>query len=158
MKRVIIIVVVMLLVVGGGIAGMMFMDIVPNPFAPSEEEISDGEAGDGGPPAFVPPERAPILYPLEDMAVPVIVDGRVIKRIYITARIEIVPGNRPAVENGLPRMESALNQRLIVYFQQHFTKNRRPNPRGIKRTMVAAAQEVYGEMVSDVILQSIFEQ
>lgn len=152
----------MLLVVGGGIAGLMFMDIVPNPFAPPEEQMAGGETGDdaknGGKPPFVPPERASILYPLEDLVIPVIIDGRVIKRVYITGRIEIAPGNRPAVENGIPRLESALNQRLVVYFQEHFAKNRRPDPRGIKRVMVAAAQEVYGEMVPDVLINSIFEQ
>lgn len=160
MKRLILIILIMLLVVGGGIAGLMMMDIVPNPFAPPEAEMTeDGDgAGEGGKPAFVPPERAPMLYPLEDLVIPVIIDGRVIKRVYITGRIEIVQGNRPAVENGIPRLESALNQRLVVYFQQHFAKNRRPDPRGIKRVMVAAAQEVYGEMVSDVLINSIFEQ
>lgn len=162
MKRLIVIVLVMLVVVGGGIGGLMFMDIVPNPFAPAEDEMAEGGSGDGsgegGKPAFVPPERAAMLYPLEDLVIPVIIDGRVIKRVYITGRIEIAQGNRPAVENGIPRLESELNQRLIVYFQRHFAKNRRPDPRGIKRTMVSAAQAVYGEMVPDVLLNSIFEQ
>lgn len=160
MKRLLLIIIVMLLVVGGGIAGLMVMDIVPNPFAPSEDEMTESGdgSGDGGKPAFVPPERASMLYPLEDLVIPVIIDGRVIKRVYITGRIEIAQGQRSSVENGIPRLESALNQRLIVYFQQHFAKNRRPNPRGIKRVMVAAAQDVYGEMVPDVLINSIFEQ
>lgn len=159
MKRLLIIIIIMLVVVGGGIGGLMYMDIVPNPFAPAEDEMSEGGGvGDGGPPAFVPPERASILYPLEDLVIPVIMDGRVIKRVYITGRIEIAPGNRPAVENGIPRLESELNQRLILYFQNHFAVNRRPDPRGIKRVMVGAAQHVYGDMVSDVLLNSIFEQ
>lgn len=158
MKRVIIIVVIMLLVAGGGIAGLMVLDIVPNPFAESEEEMAEGEGEDGGEPAFVPPERAPILYPLEDLVIPVIIDGRVIKRVYITARMEIVPGNRPAVENGLSRVESALNENLLVYFQRHFSKNRRLNPRGIKRVMRKAAKDVYGDMIADVFLLTIFEQ
>lgn len=159
MKRLFVIVLVMLVVVGGGIAGLIFMDIVPNPFASSEEDMAEDTPGeDSGEPAFVPPERAKMLYPLEDLVIPVIIDGRVIKRVYITGRIEIAQGNRPAVENGIPRLESELNQRLILHFQEHFKKNRRPNPRLIKRTMVGAAQAVYGDMVPDVLLNSIFEQ
>jgi flagellar basal body-associated protein FliL len=160
MKRVFVIVTIMLLVAGSAIAGLMVLDIVPNPFAATEEMAEDGEGenGEEGDSGFVPPERAPILYPLEDLVIPVILDARIAKRIYITARLEIAPGNRAAVENGMPRMESALNERLIVYFQNHFARYRRPDLRGIKREMVAAAQQVYGEMVADVLLITVFEQ
>ena len=163
MKRVFVIVMIMLLVAGSAIAGLMVLEIVPNPFSEAEEmaageEGAEGEKGTEGGSAFIPPERAPILYPLEDMVIPVILDARISKRIYITARMEIAQGNRSAVENGLPRMESALNERLIVYFQNHFARYRRPDLRGIKREMVAAAHQVYGEMVSDVLLITVFEQ
>ncbi|MEQ9446060.1 MAG: hypothetical protein RJS98_10875 [Rhodospirillaceae bacterium] len=160
MKRVIVIVTIMLLVAGSAISGLMVLDIVPNPFAEAEE-MAEGEVDDKesqGNSGFIPPERAPILYPLEDLVIPVILDARIAKRIYITARIEIAQGNRAAVENGMPRMESALNERLIVYFQNHFARYRRPDLRGIKREMVTAAQQVYGEMVSDVLLITVFEQ
>lgn len=161
MKRIIVIVLVLTLVLGSGFAGLIVLDVVPNPLADPEAEMAEGEGMEGGAdrkPAFVPPERAPMLYPLEDIVVPVIIDARVIKRVYITARMEIAQGNRPAVENGLPRMESRLTERLVVYFQKHFAKNRRPDPRGIKKEMVAAAQDVYGDKVSDVLLITVFEQ
>lgn len=87
MKRVIIIVLVMLFVAGGGIAGLMVLDIVQNPVA-EEEDMAEGGEGVGGKPAFVPPERASQLYPLEDLVIPIIIDGRVIKRVYITARMK----------------------------------------------------------------------
>ncbi len=161
MKRVIIIIVVLTLVLGSGFAGLVVMDVVPNPLGDPEAEMADGDGMGNEPrgkPAFVPPERAPMLYPLEDLVIPVILDARVIKRIYITARMEIAQGNRPAVENGLPRMESRLTERLVVYFQKHYSKNRRPDPRGIKKEMVAAAHDVYGDKVSDVLLITVFEQ
>lgn len=158
MGRIILIVLIMVLVAGGGIAGLIVLEIIPNPFAAEEEVAEEEQLGPDGKPPFVPPERAPILYPLEDLVIPVIINGQVTKRVYITARMEIVPGNRGAVENGLSRMENALNQNLLVYFQQHFAKNRRPDPRGIKRVMVRSANEVYGEMVADVLLLTVFEQ
>lgn len=159
MKRIITIIVVLTLVLGSGFAGLVVMDVVPNPLGDSEAEMAEGTGGEPrGKPAFVPPERAPMLYPLEDIVIPVILDARVIKRIYITARMEIAQGNRPAVENGLPRMESRLTERLVVYFQKHYAKNRRLNPRGIKKEMVAAAHDVYGDKVSDVLLITVFEQ
>lgn len=162
MKRLLFIVFVMIFVAGGGIAGLMVLEIIPNPFAPEESEMADDEGGNGAggqaEQGFTPPDRAPILYPLEDLIIPVILDAQVIKRVYITARLEIVPGNRAAVENGLSRMESALNENLIVYFQNHFATNRRLDIRGIKRVMVRSAQQVYGEMVADVLLLTVFEQ
>ena len=165
MKRLLIIVVVLVLVVGSGLAGLMVIGVIPNPLADpaaemAEEANSSGGSGgmNGGKPAFAPPERAPMLYPLEDIVIPVIIDARIIKRIYITARMEIAQGQRTPVENGLPRMESALTERLVVYFQAHFAKNRRPDLRGIKREMVAAAEQVYGDMITDVLLITVFEQ
>ena len=158
MKRMLFIIFIMIFVAGGAVAGLMVFEIIPNPFAEDEAEIAEGsEAEGGGKPAFVPPDRAPILYPLEDLVIPVIVDARVIKRVYITARMQIVFGNRSAVEKGLSRMENALNENLIVYFQDHFSKQRRADPRGIKKIMVKAAEEVYGSMVSDVLLLTVFE-
>ncbi len=143
MKRLLFIVFIMIFIAGGGIAGLMVLDIIPNPFAAPEDEMAgegteeeaagSGEGGSGG---FVPPERAPILYVLEDLIIPVILDARVVKRVYITARMEIVPGNRSDVDNGLSRMESALNENLMVYFQNHFANNRRLDLRGIKRLMM----------------------
>ena len=68
MKRVIVIVTIMLLVAGSAISGLMVLDIVPNPFAEAEE-MAEGEVDDKesqGNSGFIPPERAPILYPLED--------------------------------------------------------------------------------------------
>lgn len=162
MKRVIIIVFVLALVVGSGLAGLMVIGVIPNPLADPAAEMAEeaGGAGgmSGGKPAYTPPERAPMLYPLEDIVIPVIIDARVIKRIYITGRMQIAQGQRTPVENGLPRMESALNERLVVYFQKHFAKNRRPDLRGIKREMVAAADQVYGDMITDVLLITVFEQ
>jgi len=58
----------------------------------------------------------------------------------------------------MPRFESAINQRLIVYFQEYFASNRIVDPRGIKREMQAAAQTVYGDRVVDVLLMTVFEQ
>lgn len=122
MKRMVFIVVLMSFVASGALTGLIVLDIIPNPFADSERDMAEsggeegGEAGGGGTPSFVPPERALILMPLEDIVIPVIIDARVIKRVYITARMEIPRGNRSAVENGLSRMESALNENLMVYF------------------------------------------
>lgn len=157
MKRLFLIVVVMLVIAGGGIFGLIYFEIIPNPFAESESE----EAASGpqtAAPGFVPPERAPIILPLEDIIVPVILDGRVVKRVYITARVQLVPGNMALVQNGMPRFENAINQRLLPYLQDHFTRNRIIDPRGIKREMRAAAQTVYGDRVADVLLLTVFEQ
>ncbi len=165
MKRMLIIVMVLVLVVGSGLAGLMVIGVIPNPMADPADEMAgdaggpDGAGGMSGSKSnFTPPERAPMLYPLEDIVIPVIIDARVIKRVYITGRMQIAQGQRTPVENGLPRMESALTERLVVYFQKHYAKKRRPDLRGIKREMVAAAQQVYGDMITDVLLITVFEQ
>ena len=157
MKRLFVIVFIMLSIAGGGIFGLIYFEMIPNPFAQD-----DGEEEPAAPPTaapdFVPPARAPVIIPLEDIIVPVILDGRVTKRVYITARIQIVQGNFALVQNGMPRFENAINQRLLVYLQEHFARNRLIDPRGIKNEMKLAAQTVYGDRVIDVLLLTVFEQ
>ena len=157
MKRVFLIVIIMLVIAGGGIFGLIYFEMIPNPFAEtdSEEEVAGPPTAA---PGFEPPGRAPVIIPLEDIIVPVILDGRVTKRVYITARIHIVQGNFALIQNGMPRFENAINQRLLSYLQEHFSKNRLIDPRGIKREMQMAAQTVYGDRVKDVLLLTVFEQ
>jgi hypothetical protein len=116
MKRVIVIVLVMLFAAGGGIAEFMVLDIVHNPFAEEEDMAEGGEGtGAGGKLSFIPSERAPQFYPLEDLVIPIIIDGRVIKRVNITAHLKFFSGNSSAVENALSLLESTLNENLLVH-------------------------------------------
>ena len=161
MKRMLLIIFIMVFVAGGAIAALIVFEIIPNPFDLAEPQMTEqsvGTEGQASGRSFVPPEQAPILFPLEDLNIPVILDGRMIKRVYITARIEIAPGNEAAVENGLSRFESALNENLIVYFQDHFAKRRLIDIRGIKQVMVMSSKQVYDDMVNDVLLLAVFEQ
>jgi flagellar basal body-associated protein FliL len=158
MKRVFVIVFVMLIVAGAGVFALIYFKLIPNPFeagagANQEEALPATQA-----PGFTPPMAAPIMLPLEDIIVPVIIDGRVVKRVYITARIQITRGSMTVIQNGMPRLENAINQRLIVYLQEYFAKNRIIDPRGVKQEMQAAAQTVYGDRVEDVLLMTVFEQ
>jgi len=158
MRRLFIIIITLLLA-GGAIAGLMLLEIIPNPFAGTEEEMANGEgAGASGSSGFVPPEEEAVLLILEDLIIPVIINGRVIKRIYITARLAVDPLNERTVQNGLYRLENELNEKLIAYFQRHFSNNRRLDPPGIKRVMAKAAKDVYGELIIDIFLRNVFEQ
>ncbi len=158
MKRVFLIVFVMLIVAGAGVFALIHFELIPNPFeSGSAEEEADALPATQAP-GFTPPVEAPLMIALEDIIVPVILDGRVVKRVYITSRIHIQRGTINLIQNGMPRFENAVNQRLIVYLQDYFAKNRIIDPRGIKQEMKAAAQTVYGDRVVDVLLMTVFEQ
>jgi len=88
MKRLFVIVLVMLLIGGGGVFGLIYLEMIPNPFEGGGEEEEEALPATQAP-GFTPPMEAPVLVPLEDLVVPVILDGRVAKRIYITARVHI---------------------------------------------------------------------
>jgi len=153
------IIMITLLIAGGAITGLIVLEIIPNPFAGTDEEIVNTEgAGAAGNSGFIPPEEEAVLLILEDLIIPVIINGRVIKRIYITARLAVDPANERTVQNGLYRLENELNEKLVAYFQRHFTANRRLDPPGIKRVMARAAKDVYGELIIDLFLRNVFEQ
>src|ERR1700755_2117384 len=89
MKRVIVIFFVLLLVAGGGAGGLIMLGIVPNPFNPKTVEMSAAEqaAAEGSKHKFQAPSAAFARVKIPDMISPVIMSGRVQRRVFITCRV-----------------------------------------------------------------------
>src|SRR5690349_21504825 len=110
MKRLIVIILVIILVAGGGAGGLMMMGIIPNPFnpAPVGPVLTGAEkaAAELSAKKFQPPPAALDLVKLDDMIIPVIIDGRVNRRVFIIARLVVnAPANQTPVEARLKKYQ-----------------------------------------------------
>ena len=164
MKRAIVIILVVLLVAGGGAGGLMMMGIVPNPFnpAPMGPALTGAEKAAAELAAankFQPPRAAFDLVKVDDMIIPVIMEGHVTRRVFIIARLRVnEPANVTAVEDRRRVYQDDVLRDLVPYFQKFYLSNKSVNAEMVKARLTASAARVYGEMVPEVLLINVFEQ
>jgi hypothetical protein len=161
MKRFIVILLVLILVGGGGAGGLIMMGVVPNPFNPEGGGFFSGgsDTADGKKSNFKPPTTALQQVKVADMVVPVIINGRLVRTISITARLVVSKAsNKTLVEDNLPRFQSILVRELVPYFQTHFRTNDVVDPTDVKKVLMVQSERIYGELVSDVLLVNVFQQ
>jgi len=163
MKRAIVIILVILLVAGGGAGGLMMMGIIPNPFNPTPvgPAMTDAEkaAAELTARKFKPPAAALDLIKVDDMIVPVIMDGRMTRRVFIIARLKVdAPGNVTAVEDKVRLYQDAALSDLVPFFQKYYLSNTSVDAEVVKARLTASAKKVYGDMVPEVLLINVFEQ
>lgn len=164
MKRIIVIILVILLVAGGGAGGLIMMGIIPNPFnpAPQGPAMTDAEkaaAELATKKKFQPPAAAFDLVKLDDMIVPVIIDGRLTRRVFLIARLRVdAPANVTTVENKLRPYQDAVLRDLIPFFQNYYVTRDAVDAVSVKERLTASAKQVFGDMVPEVLLINVFEQ
>ncbi len=164
MKRAIVIILVILLVAGGGAGGLMMMGIIPNPFNPTAQSgpMSDAEKAAAELAAkkkFQPPTAQLDLVKLDDMIIPVILDGQVNRRVFIIARLRVnAPANVTAVEAKLRPFQSAVLSDLIPFFQKYYVSHDAVDAIMVKERLTEIAKKTFGEMVPEVLLINVFEQ
>lgn len=161
MKRFIVILLVLILVGGGGAGGLIMMGIVPNPFNPEGSgffSAADDEAV-GTEKKFRPPSAALQLVKVNDMIVPVIINGRLVRRISITVRLVVrEASNKTLVEDNLPHYQDILVQELIPYFQAYFYSHDVIDIKEVKKLLIEQSKKIYGDLVTDVLLINVFQQ
>ena len=161
MKRFIVILLVLVLVGGGGAGGLIMMGVVPNPFNPDAAALFENmeEADAGGTRDFEPPSSALQLVRVNDMIVPVIIEGRLVRRVMMNARLVVSSaGEKSLVEDTLPIFQDRLVKELVPYFQNHFRNNDIIDIRDLKRFLKIQAEAVYGDVVIAVLLTNAFQQ
>jgi hypothetical protein len=163
MKRAIVIILVILLVAGGGAGGLMMMGIIPNPFNPTAQSaMTDAEKAAAELAAkkkFQPPTTGLDLVKLDDMIVPVIMDGQVNRRVFIIARLKVnAPANVTTVESRLRPYQSAVLNDLIPFFQKYYVSHDAVDAIVVKGRLTENAKKIFGEMVPEVLLINVFEQ
>jgi len=173
MKRVIVILFVMLLVAGGGAGGLIMLGIVPNPFNPKVAvnlSAAEKAAAAAGKNKFQPPVAAFTLIKVPDLIIPVIENGRVQRRVFITVRImasaktyekdikeDVLGGKGDAHVGG--RFIGTVIGELVPFFQAYFAQHDTLDLPLIKEKMVGYAKQVYGnDAIKDVLLMNAFEQ
>jgi hypothetical protein len=164
MKRAIVIILVILLLAGGGAGGLMMMGLIPNPFnpAPHGAALTEAEKAAAELTAkkkFQPPTTGFDLVKLDDMIVPVIMEGQVTRRVFIIARLRVdKPVNVTGVEAKLRLYQDAVLRDFIPFFQKYYLTADSVDAVIVKERLTAAAHRVYGDMVPEVLLINVFEQ
>jgi hypothetical protein len=164
MKRAIVIILIMILVAGGGAGGLIMLGIVPNPFNPKvpEKPLTAAERAAmelAEKNRFKPPSSALVLVKMDDMVVPVIMNGRSERRVVLIARLVVSSkANEEYVKLNMNRFQDAVLNDLVPYFQDYFLDHDMVNAQGMKERLRTHAKAVYGDRVSDVLLINVFEQ
>jgi hypothetical protein len=164
MKRMIVIVLVLLLVAGGGAGGLIMLGIVPNPFTPKipEKPMTAAERAAAElkqKNQFKPPAAAYKLVKMDDMVVPVIIDGSVRKKVVIVARVVTVTGDdEKFVQAGMKRLSDRVLSDLVPFLQTYYTKTDSIDAQLIKDRFVKHAKDIFGERAKDVLLVNVFDQ
>ncbi len=163
MKRAIVIILIMILVAGGGAGGLIMLGIVPNPFNPKiEVKLSAAEQAAAdlkAKTAFKPPLAAFVLVKMDDMVVPVIIDGKVQRRVLLIARIMgNVSSDEAFIKANMNRFSDSVLNDLVPYFQNYFTNHDMVDAPAIKSRLVKHAKTVFGDRIKDVLLINVFEQ
>lgn len=163
MKRFLVVIILFLLIGGGGAGGLIMLGVIPNPFNPTqhgpmsaaEEAAAKAQAAAK---KFNAPEAVIPFVDLRDMIVPVVLNGQIKTRVYISVRLWVAPGQKDPVELQIARYEDAVIAEFIPYFSSYFGKNDMLNLEDIKSRMVKLAKRLYGDKVNDVLIVNVFEQ
>lgn len=162
MKRIIVILLILILVAGGGAGALIMLGIVKNPFAPPQAEMSAAEkaAAEADKKKFQPPlTNYTLIKFTHDLIIPVLIDGEVKKRVYLTGRImAATPGAKAAIEGGMNRFLNEVIGDLVPFFQTYFQTHQTVDLKLLKEKLVEHAKKVYGADVQDVLLTNVFEQ
>ena len=153
MKRMIVIILVLFLFAGGGVGGLIMMGIIPNPFNPD----ANADAADAAPKRNVPTVALTLLK-IEDMIVPVIIDGNVRRRIYISVRLDVAPDRQALVKARISEFQHAMINDLVPYFQKYFVDHNLIDVEILKQKLNGHADRLFGEAVNEVLLLNVFEQ
>jgi len=162
MKRVIVIFFVLLLVAGGGAGGMIMLGIVPNPFNPKTVALSAAEAAaaEATKSKFQPPAAAYALTKVPDLIIPVIANGRVERRVFITFRVMAAQKSQEKdIKDSLDHFRGVVIGDFVPFFQSYYEHHDALDLPLIKGKLLAHAKHVFGEeVITDVILINVFEQ
>lgn len=162
MKRIIVIVLILILVAGGGAGALIMLGIVKNPFAPPAPAMTAAEkaAAEADKKKFQPPLTNFTLIKFhDDLIIPVIIDGQLKKRVYLTGRImAATPGAKATIEGKMSKFQNEVIGDLVPFFQTYFQNHDTADLHMIKEKLVAHAKTVYGADAQDVLLTNFFEQ
>lgn len=162
MKRIIVILLILILVAGGGAGALIMLGIVKNPFAPPQAEMSAAEkaAAEADKKKFQPPTTNYTLIKFtHDLIIPVLIDGQVKKRVYLTGRImAATPAAKANIEGGMNRFLNEVIGDLVPFFQTYFQTHDTIELGLLKQKLVTHAKAVYGADAQDVLLINVFEQ
>ncbi len=164
MKRAIVIILVLILVAGGGFGGLIMLGIVPNPFNPPmpEKPLSAAEKAAmelSEKTKFKPPPAAYTLIKMDDMVIPVIINGQAQRRVLLIGRIIATnKEDEKLVKADLVKFQDGVIRGLVPYFQNYFTNHDMLDVVEIKARLLKHAKAVYGDHIQGVLLTNAFEQ
>ena len=161
MKRVIVIIMVLLLVAGGGAGGLIMLGIVPNPFNPKVAlSAAEQAAAEASKHKFQPPTAAFSLVKVPDMIIPVIMNGRADRRVFITCRLmSTAKEHEKDIKDNVKHFQGEVVTDFVPFFQMYYAKHDSLDLSVIKQKLLEHAKHVYGDsVIQDVLLINVFDQ
>ena len=162
MKRVIVIIMVLLLVAGGGAGGLIMLGIVPDPFNPKTVAMSAAEhaAAEASKSKFQPPAAVFSLVKVPDMIIPVIVNGRVERRVFITCRVmSSAKEHEKEIKESVKHFQGEVITDFVPFLQTYYAQHDALDLILIKQKLLGHAKHVFGDdVVKDVLLINLFDQ
>src|SRR5262245_27854092 len=96
------------------------LGVIPNPFSPAKQSMTAAEEAaqkaQAAAKKFEAPGAVIPFVELKDMIVPVVVNGQVKTRVYISVRLWVAPGEADAVEATISRYEDGVIAEFLPYF------------------------------------------
>ena len=162
MKRFLVVLILFILIGGGGAGGLIMLGIIPNPFSPAKQgtsaAVEAAKKAEAAAKVFEAPEAVIPFVDLRDMIVPVVVNGQIKTRVYISVRLWIAPGQKDPIEAEISRYEDAVIAEFIPYFSAFFERKDMLDLEDIKKRLVTISRRLYKDRVKDVLIVNVFEQ
>jgi len=126
--------------------------------------------GKGGPLAGVVPrldsppkvefvDPTPVIVPLDGMALPVIVNGEIIRQVNIQVKLLVDRRKSPAISALAPKLYSAILKDLLIFLPIHMQDRDEVDKEAIKRRILITCERLIGpDLVKDVTFVAISYQ
>lgn len=164
MKALLLPIILTLLGTGAGVGAGIFLAPPPDEEpAAATAEAGDADEDTADAPAAPPPvpEETEFAKLNNQFIIPVVDEGTVSALVVMSLSLEVVAGTRAAVYATEPKLRDRFLRVMFDHantggFSGNFTSG--PNMRALRNSLMAAAQEVAGESVTDVLVIDIVRQ
>lgn len=154
MKQVLALVVLVLLLGGAAVGGLAFLGIapfdslLPQPGAPPQEAAAEEEPDDG--------VRE---IPLGTIGVPVIVDGDIAARVFISVDARVPVSRHTEVRRQLAVLHDAYLSDLMAFLPAHMENRELPDHRVVRQRLETVTEKVLGPgLVKEILIRGIFRR
>ncbi|MFN3077359.1 MAG: hypothetical protein ABT940_10845 [Alphaproteobacteria bacterium] len=104
-----------------------------------------------------PPPYNPIFVDMENLNIPIIINGALKGQVSLEIRLEVDNKERSKVDHQLARLQNAILKDLFDFLPEHMVAHPMPEMNTVKQRIRALCDKVSGKgVVRDVLFQSFY--